>query len=101
MNLWELYIVAVAVLLGIGIYCLISRRNLIQLIIGLEIIAKAVTLSFVLAGYVQGNEQIAQSIAITIILIEAITTAIVLSLIVAAYRHTGTLDVDMLRRLRG
>ena len=101
MNLWELYIVAVAALLAIGVYCLISRRNLIQLIIGLEIIAKAATLSFVLAGYVQGNEQIAQSIAITIILIEAITTAIVLSLIVAAYRHTGTLDVDILRRLRG
>lgn len=101
MNLWHLYIVGVAVLLGIGIYCLVSRRNLIQLIIGIEIIAKAATLSFILAGYVQENEQIAQSIAITVILIEAISTAIVLSLIVAAHRHTGTLDVDILKRLRG
>ena len=101
MNLWDLYILGVVVLLGMGIYCLVSQRNLIQLIIGIEIIAKAATLSFILAGYVQENEQIAQSIAITIVLIEAISTAVVLSLIVTCHRHTGTLDVNVLKRLRG
>lgn len=101
MNLWQLHIVLIIVLLGIGIYCLISRRNLIQLIIGIEIIAKAICLSFVLAGHLQGNEQIAQAIVITIIVIEAITAAVAMSLIVAAYRRTGSLDIRDFRRLRG
>jgi len=101
MNLWQLYIIAIIVLLGIGVFCLISRRSLIQLIIGIEVIAKAVTLSFILAGHLQGNEQIAQSIVITIILIEVISTAVALSLIVTAYRHTGRLDIGILRKLRG
>ena len=101
MNLWQLYIAAIIALLGIGIYCLISRRNLIQLIIGIEIIAKAICLSFILAGHLQGNEQIAQAIVITIIVIEAITAAVVMSLIVAAYRRTGSLDLRDFRRLRG
>jgi NADH-quinone oxidoreductase subunit K len=101
MNLWQLYIVLIIVLLGIGIYCLISRRNLIQLIIGIEIIAKAICLSFILAGHLQGNEQIAQAIVITIIVIEAITAAVVMSLIVAAYRRTGSLDIRDFRKLRG
>jgi len=101
MNLWQLYIAAIVILLGIGIYCLISRRNLIQLIIGIEVIAKAVTLSFILAGHLQGNEQIAQAIVVTIILIEAVSIAVALSLIVAAYRHTGSLDINILKRLRG
>ena len=101
MNLWQLYIAAVAILIGIGIYCLIGRKNLIQLIIGVEVIAKAVTLIFILAGYLQGNEQIAQAIVITIILIEAVSTAVALSLAVAAYRHTQSLDINILKRLRG
>jgi len=101
MDLWQLYIAAIVILLGIGIYCLISRRNLIQLIIGVEVIAKAVSLSFILAGHLQGNEQIAQAIVVTIILIEAVSTAVALSLIVAAYRHTGSLDTNILKRLRG
>jgi NADH-quinone oxidoreductase subunit K len=101
MNLWQLYIVLIIALLGIGIYCLISRRNLIQLIIGIEIIAKAICLSFILTGHLQGNEQIAQAIVITIIVIEAITAAVVMSLIVAAYRRTGSLDIRDFRKLRG
>jgi len=100
MSLWQLYTVGVILLLSIGIYCLIARRNLIQLLIGIEVIAKAVTLSFILAGFIQGNEQIAQSIVITIIFIEAITAAVFLSLVVIAQRHTGTLDVDILSKLR-
>lgn len=101
MNMWQLYIAAIVVLIGIGIYCLIGRRNLIQLIIGVEIIAKAVSLIFILAGHLQGNEQIAQAIVITIILIEAVSTAVAMSLVVAAYRHTRSLDINILKRLRG
>jgi len=101
MDLWQFYMLLIVVLLAIGVYCLIARRNLIQLIIGLEVIAKAVTLMFVLAGSLQSNEQIAQSIVITIILIEAIIAAVAISLIVVANRHAGSLDMDIFRRLRG
>ena len=101
MSLWQLYLLAVIVLIGVGIYCLIARRNIIQLLIGIEVIAKGVTLSFILAGFVQGNEQIAQAIVITIILIEVITAAIAMSLIVVAQRHTGSLNITDFRRLRG
>ena len=101
MDLWQFYMLLIVVLIGIGVYCLIARRNIIQLVIGLEVIAKAVTLSFVLAGFLQGNEQIAQSIVITIILIEAIIAAVAISLIVVANRHAGSLDMDIFRKLKG
>jgi len=101
MNLWQLYMAAIIVLIGIGICCLLTRRNIIQLLIGIEVIAKGVTLSFILAGFFQGNEQIAQAIVITIILIEVITMAVAMSLAVMVHRHTGSLDIKDLRRLRG
>jgi len=93
--------VAIVVLIGIGVYCLLARRNIIQLLIGIEVIAKGVTLSFILGGFFQGNEQIAQAIVITIILIEVITMAVAMSLAVMSHRHTGSLDIKDLRRLRG
>ena len=101
MNLWQLYVVAIIILIGIGIYCLVARKNLIQLLIGIEVIAKGVTLSFILAGFSQGNEQIAQAIVITIIVIEAVTAAVAMALIVRAYRHTGSLDIKDFKKLRG
>jgi multicomponent Na+:H+ antiporter subunit C len=101
MNLWQLYMLAIIVLIGIGIYCLLARRTIIQLLIGIEVIAKGVTLSFILAGFFQGNEQIAQAIVITIILIEVITMAVAMSLAVMVHRHTGGLDIKDIRRLRG
>lgn len=101
MNLWQLYVVAIIILIGIGIYCLIARKNLIQLLIGIEVIAKGVTLSFILAGFFQGNEQIAQAIVITIIVIEAVTAAVAMALIVRAYRQTGSLDIKDFKKLRG
>jgi multicomponent Na+:H+ antiporter subunit C len=100
MNLWQLYMVAIVVLIGIGVYCLLAKRNIIQLLIGVEVIAKGVTLSFILGGFFQGNEQVAQAIVITIILIEVITMAVAMSLAVMAHRHTGSLDIKDLRRLR-
>ncbi len=101
MNLWQLYMLAIIILIGLGVYCLLARRNLIQLLIGIEVIAKAVTLSFILAGFLQGNEQIAQAVVITIILIEVITVGVAMSLIVVAQRSTGSIDSKDFRRLRG
>ena len=101
MNMWQLYMLAIIVLIGVGIYCLVAKKNIIQLLIGLEIIAKGVTLSFILAGFFQGNEQIAQAIVITIIVIEAITAAVAMALIVRTYRNTGSLDINDIKKLRG
>jgi len=101
MNLWQLYMLAIIILIGIGIYCLLARRNLIQLLIGIEVIAKGVTLSFILGGFLQGNEQVAQAIVITIILIEVITMGVAMSVIVVAQRNRGSLDIKDFKRLRG
>jgi NADH-quinone oxidoreductase subunit K len=100
MNLWQLYMLAVIILIGIGVYCLLTRRNLIQLLIGIDVIAKGVTLSFILGGFLQGNQQIAQAVVISIILVEVISMGVVMSLIVVAQRKNGSLDIKDFRKLR-
>ena len=85
----------------IGLYATITRTNLLQLVIGLEIMARGVSLVFIVAGAETGTMAAAQAIVVTSIVIEAVTVAIALSLVVAAYHHNRSLSTVALRRLKG
>ncbi|MGE5549395.1 MAG: NADH-quinone oxidoreductase subunit NuoK [Bacteroidota bacterium] len=94
-------ITAVFALFAIGAYAVISRRNMLKVLIGLETMSKSVLLGFILAGKVTGKLALAQSIVAILIVIDAAIIAIVLALVVNAYRHYGRIDVRRLTRLRG
>ncbi|NLO04339.1 MAG: NADH-quinone oxidoreductase subunit K [candidate division WS1 bacterium] len=95
------YAAAGFALVLIGMYATITRTNLLQIIIGLEIMARGVSLVFVLGGFQTGTMAAAQSVVVTVILIEAVTVAIALSLVVASYHHNKSLSIAALRRLKG
>ena len=95
------YMIFVALLFAVGLYCLLTSRNLIKLLIGLEVMAKAAVLSFIAAGYVRGETFYSQSLVITFIVVEVCIVAVALALVINAYRNTGSLDVRRLARLKG
>lgn len=95
------YVVAGLALFFIGMYAMITRENLLQIVIGLEVMARGISLLFILAGHYHGSINVAQAVVITTILIEAVTVAIALSLVVAAYSHHKSLSITSLRRLKG
>jgi NADH:ubiquinone oxidoreductase subunit K len=88
-------------LLGIGFYGLLFSRHLIRLVVALQILVKAAVLAFVLAGSASGRMQLAQSMAVTVIVADTVVAVIGLALAVQVRRHLGTLDVRDLSRLRG
>ena len=85
----------------IGLYATITRANLLQLVIGLEVMARGVSLVFIVGGAITASMAAAQAIVITSILIEAVTVAIALSLVVAAWHHNRSLSIAAIRRLKG
>jgi NADH:ubiquinone oxidoreductase subunit K len=97
------YLAFVFALWVIGIYCLITKRNMIRLIFGLEILINAANLSFILlATGVEGFvDPLAHSIVIVSIGLSGAVSAVAITLVVYAYRQYGTLDVRELKRLRG
>ena len=84
-----------------GLYCIITTRNLIRTLIGLEVLAKAVTLLFVVAGYLTGQTGFSQACVITLILLEAVVLAVAAGIIINAFRHTDSLDTRNLENLKG
>lgn len=91
-----------AVLLSVsGLYCILVTRNLIRTIIGLELLIKAVTLFLIMVGYVTDRVALAQSIVITIIVIEVVIIAVAAGLSLQVFRHNDDLDVRRLQKLKG
>jgi multisubunit Na+/H+ antiporter MnhC subunit len=88
-------------LLFVGIYCLLTMKNVIKLFIGIEVISKGVSLALLATGFVKKNILLAQSLVITFIVVEVSLVATALAIIINIYRHTKSLDIRKLTKLKG
>jgi len=98
------YLLLSAALYLISLYCLAAKRNMIRLLIAVEIMVNAACINFV-AFSSQGApgvvDPLAQAFAVVSIAVGGCIAAVGLTIAFYAYRHYGTLDVRRLRRLRG
>lgn len=97
------YLIFSFILYMIGVYCLVTKRNMIRLVLGIEILINAANFNFVsLAHSMPGLiDPLALSIVTVSIGLAASVSAVAVIIIVYAYRHYGTLDVRFLKRLKG
>jgi len=100
-NTWYLYLFFSAALVGAGVFALLAKRNLIKLFIAIEVIGKGVSLLLLATGFAKGNVLLAQALVVTFIVIEVSLVATALALIINIYRHTKSLDVRRLAKLKG
>lgn len=104
------------VLLAIGIYCLLVKKNLIKKIIGLGIAEYAINLFFILLGYRFNAEApifdkqivysrfvdpLPQALILTSIVIGLGVTALMVAITVRLYEKYRTFDIEEIRKLKG
>lgn len=87
-------------LVGIGLYALLITRNLIKVIIALQIMIKGVLLALVAAGQTAEQPMVGASMALTVIVADTIVAVVGLALAVQVRRRFGTLDIKALSILR-
>lgn len=100
-NTWYLYLFFAAALVGAGILGLLGKRNLIKLFIAIEVIGKGISLLLLGTGAAKASILTAQALVITYIVIEVSLVATALALIINIYRHTKSLDIRGLAKLKG
>lgn len=98
--LWFLGLSAI-LLFVIGLYYMLVTYNLIRVLIGLEIIVKAVTLLLIAAGYMTRQVAMAQALIITLIVIEAVLVAVAIGIVLGLHEKNDSLDVRRIRNLKG
>lgn len=84
-----------------GLYCIIATFNLIRVLIGLELMIKAVTLLLIVAGELSGHQALAQTLVITLIVIEVVVMVVGAGIVLGIHAHTGRLNVKNIRELKG
>jgi NADH:ubiquinone oxidoreductase subunit K len=93
--------VGAVALVCIGLFGLLTARNLIALLVALQVAAKGAMLALVAAGNAAGRPELGQSLAITAIAVDTVVTAVALALAVQVRRRLGTLDIRVLTGTRG
>lgn len=84
-----------------GIYCMLLTFNLVRAIIGFEILIKAATLLIIAVGYITKHEALAQSLVITLIVIEVVIMVVAGGVILCLFRYNKTIDTRRLKNLKG
>jgi len=110
-----IYILCFALFM-IGLYCIVRKRNIIKMIIGLIISEYAVNLFFVLLGYRFGGrvpiysldqeivnmvDPLPQALVLTSIVIGLAVTALVVGIAIRIYEKYGTFDITQINKLKG
>ncbi len=86
----------------LGLYAVLARRNLIAILIGIELMLNAASLNALAFNrFVAPDPAVGQILVLFVIGLAAAEAAIALSIIVAVYRQRSDIDVDDLRDLTG
>ena len=105
-------------LIALGLYCIVTKYNLIKTVIGLSILDYGVNLLIITIGFNPGGtapiftqgeitaasyfvDPIPQALTLTSIVIGACVTAMSLALVIKLEEQYGTIDTRQIRRLRG
>ncbi len=89
-----------AVLFSIGLVGVLVRRNLIFMLLSIEIMLNASGLAFIVGGSRWGNAA-GQIMFILVLTLAAAEVSVALALILQIARRFGTLDADAVGELRG
>nr|MDO8098408.1 NADH-quinone oxidoreductase subunit NuoK [Candidatus Njordarchaeota archaeon] len=96
------YIMVAIVLIGVGVYGITVKRNLIRILISAEIIGNGVNMILIaFSTYSILFTMTGQTLALLIIVLSAGHTALGLALIMLFNRRYRTVDLDRARELRG
>ncbi|MEM0017647.1 MAG: NADH-quinone oxidoreductase subunit NuoK [Candidatus Korarchaeum sp.] len=98
----QYYLLLSAALLSIGIYGILTRRNMIRMLLSAEIIFNAALLSLLsLASLDASYGTVGGALAVIAISLSAAEVGVVVSIAILMFRMRGTLDTYELRKFRG
>lgn len=95
------FLVVALVLFCLGLFCVLTRRNAIGILMGVELILNAANLNFLAFSRYGTGQHDGQVFAIFVIMLAAAEAAIGLALVLAIYRRFRDIDVTDLTALKG
>jgi len=96
------YLVVAAVMFVAGLFTMITKRNAIGILIGVELILNSATVNLVAFDRYQGPGRLdGQMTALFVIVLAAAEAALAVGICINVYKNLATVDVDRANSLKG
>ncbi len=95
------YLIVSAFLFGVGIYGLATKRNAMRLVFAVEILVNAANINFIAFNRFLWPTALGQTAVLFSIALAAAEAAVILAIVVVAYRIHDDVDVSELKNLKG
>jgi NADH-quinone oxidoreductase subunit K len=95
------YLIISALLFTFGLCAVLTRRNGIAVLMGIELILNAANLNFVAFSRYVTNTLGGHVFVIFVILLAAIEAAVALAIVFAIYRHFKSVEVPQVHEMQG
>jgi len=94
------FLVVSAALFCVGLFMLVSKKNTIQILIGIELMLNAAILNLVAFGKYDKLNNSGQVFGLFAVVLAAATTAVALAIVLNVYRRYKTIDPGEVKRLK-
>jgi len=94
------YLFIGAILFCLGLYGVITRRNGIAVLMGVELILNAANINFVAFARFGGMNLVGHVFSLFVIIMAAAEVAVALAIIINIYHNLGTVNIDRADSLR-
>ena len=95
------FLTLAAILFGLGLFCVITRRNALGILMGIELILNSANVNYVAFARYGGATYDGQIFAVFVIMLAAAEAAVGLAIVLGVYQSFETIDVEATDRLRG
>ena len=102
MDSLQSYLVIASILFSFGIYGIITRKNAIAILMGIELILNSANINFIAFNRFGGLHTLdGQVFSIFVIVLAAAEAAVALAIVINLFKNIGTVDVDSADILKG
>ncbi len=95
------YLTVTAILFTFGLYNVITRKNAVGILMGVELILNAASINMVAFAHFNGNQVAGSLFSLFLIVLAASEAAVALAIVVSIYRQFHTIDADEVVTLKG
>ena len=94
------FLIVAAVLFSLGLYAVITRKNAIMDLMGVELILNAANINFVAFSRYGNNGLTGQAAALFVIVLAAAEAAVALAIVLNIYKLLTNVNVDEIDKLK-
>ena len=100
MDSLQIYLILAAILFSLGLFAVITRRNAIAVLMGVELILNGANLNFIAFARFGGMNISGHIFALFVIVLAAAEVAVALAIIINIYQNFNSINVDEAQDLK-